>query len=127
MLYGKKGAARYKTNDIESQSPIGIVIRLFEGAISFVNIAKIKLAEKNNLDSFIHIGKAQAIVLELAAALDHSKCEEITQNLHDLYMFVFNQLEEAKVNKTPQPLDNTLQILSHIKDTWKEAEIAAAA
>ena len=91
------------------------------GAISFSRIAMEKAANGDKSERGKYVSKAQAIVAELMNTLDHEVGGDITAQLERLYMFIINEYVQANVNNSVSSLENTIKILSMLRDTWVEA------
>ena len=46
---------------------------------------------------------------------------EISTNLRKLYDFIIDKLIDANISKKKEPIDEALEILTELRDTWKEA------
>ncbi len=53
--------------------------------------------------------------------LDHEVGGVIAERLTQLYMYVINEYVRANVNNSVESLENTVKILSMLRDTWAEA------
>jgi len=56
--------------------------------------------------------------VELDSSLDMKY--EISKNLDEIYKFILNRLIAANLKKDIAPLDESLELLNEIRDTWKE-------
>ncbi len=57
--------------------------------------------------------------MELRSTLDTSY--EISNNLMSLYDFMRERLIDANIRKDTKPIDEALEIMTELRDTWKEA------
>ncbi len=106
---------------IQTASPTELLIMLFDGAIRFVNQAKGHM-ERNEFDKkHERLLRAQNIMLELIQALDQNLQKELYDNLVGLYKYCYDRLLAANVENDMKPLDDALQILEHLRSTWKLA------
>ena len=46
---------------------------------------------------------------------------EISNNLKSIYDFIIERLIDGNVSKEIKPLDEALELLQELRDTWKEA------
>ena len=114
-------AAAYRRNAILTASPEKIIKLLYDGAIGNLERSRLGLVDpttSRSADVGIALGKALSIIGELRAALDHDVGGDIAQNLDTLYEFSSDQISEANVSRTPEPIDNTLQVLRTLKEGW---------
>jgi flagellar protein FliS len=68
-----------------------------------------------------YVSKAQAIVAELMNSLDHEVGGVVAERLTQLYMYIINEYVQANVKNSVSSLENTVKILSMLRDTWAEA------
>lgn len=61
----------YQKNAVMTASPAELTLMLYEGAIKFCNIALIGLEKQDYEKTNTNLKKAQAIIMELRATLDH--------------------------------------------------------
>lgn len=114
-------AAAYLDNKIKTATPAELTLMLFDGSIKFCNIAIMAIEENDNSKANTNIIKAQKIMLELRSSLDHKY--EISKNLDLLYEYIYSELIEANMKKDKNVLDEVLESLRELRDTWKEAMI----
>lgn len=110
---------QYKQNTVFTATPEELTLMLYDGAIKFINIAKINI-ENNNISKVNEaLIRAQDIVLELNASLNMDY--EISKNLRSIYDFVMDRLIDGNIKKEVAPLDEAIDLLTDLRDTWKEA------
>ena len=114
-------AAAYLDNKIKTATPAELTLMLYDGSIKFCNIAIMAIEENDNSKANTNIIKAQKIMLELRSSLDHKY--EISKNLDLLYEYIYSKLIEANMKKDKNVLDEVLESLRELRDTWKEAMI----
>ncbi len=116
---------QYQQTNVNTSSPEKILLMLYDGAINFSRIAIEKAEKGDKGERGKYVSKAQAIVAELMNSLDHEVGGVIADRLTQLYMYVINEYVRANVNNSVASLENTVKILSILRDTWAEAiEIA---
>jgi flagellar secretion chaperone FliS len=74
-------AARYRGVQVKTCSPLQLLVMLFDGAIRFIGEAESAMAAKDRARAGERIGKAHAIIAELAATLDRDQAPELCDNL----------------------------------------------
>lgn len=110
---------QYKQNSVFSATPEELTLMLLNGAIKFMNIAKYSIEDKDIKKSHEALIRAQDIIIELNASLNMEY--EISKNLRSLYNFVMDKLIDANINKDKKDVEEALEIVTDIRDTWKEA------
>ncbi len=114
-------AAAYRKNAILTASPEKIIKLLYDGVIGNLERSRIGLLDPQTSRSAevgVALGKALGIIGELRASLNHEVGGDISQNLDMLYQFSSEQISEANVTRTAEPIDNTLQVLRTLKEGW---------
>jgi len=109
---------QYKKTSIESISPGKLLLMLFEGAIRNVDNAKQGIIDKDINTAHTQIVKTQNIILELISSLDMEY--EISNQLFDLYEFIYYQLVVANAQKDLKILDDIRGLLVNLYDMWDE-------
>ena len=111
--------AKYKEQSVTTATPEELTLMLYNGCIKFINLAEVYIEEKDYAKSNLDIQKAQDIIQELNITLNMDY--EISQNLRQLYTFVNEKLLDANIKKDKQALFDAKEIVSDLRDTWKEA------
>ncbi len=111
--------AKYKEQSVTTATPEELTLMLYNGCIKFINLAEVYIEEKDYGKSNLNIQKAQDIIQELNITLNMDY--EISQNLRQLYTFVNEKLLDANIKKDKQALFDAKEIVSDLRDTWKEA------
>lgn len=113
----------YLKNQIETSSPEQILILLYDGAIKFLNQAKIGIQKKDIELTHNNLIKAQNIISELRDTLDMEIGGELANNLYALYNYFNKRLVQANIKKEIEPVNEVLEHLRGLRDTWKQAII----
>jgi flagellar protein FliS len=119
--YGKKGLGRYQDMKVQTASPAQIMIMLYDGAIRFSLQAKKKIEERDFEGKGIFISKTQAIIDELMNSLDFSVSPDLCERLQQLYVYMNERLTEANIKLDTQMIDEVVNLLSTLRDGWKQA------
>lgn len=117
------GHAQYRSHAATTASPAQLVLMLFDGALSEVARAERGLtAEPADLaDVNDCLARAQAIVTELSSTLDRERGGIIAENLAALYAFSLEQLIDANVRKSAEPLTAVTTTITELRDAWETA------
>lgn len=110
--------AEYNRNKVLTASPAELTLLLYEGAIKFCNIAIIGL-EQNDMEK-VHnnIIKVENIIEEFQATLNHKY--PVAEDFDKIYKYIYNLLVEANIKKDKELLEQALNELRGMRDTWKE-------
>ena len=121
----------YLENRILSADPVELVRLLYQAALAAVRDARLALAAGDIAPRSRAISKACEIVIELNAALDHSRGGDISPRLAALYDYILKRLLDANLQQSDTPLSEVLSLLTTLAEGWAQtrapAERAAAA
>ena len=110
--------AQYNNNKVLTASPAELTLLLYEGAIKFCNIAMMGIEEKNIQKAHDNLKKAQAIIEELQATLNHSY--KVAEDFDNVYRYIYDLLVQANMHKDKEILERALTEIRGMRDTWKE-------
>lgn len=109
----------YLEQEVMTAKPEKLTLMLYDGMIRFINQAKVFNDQKKIEKSSRANMRAQAIINELRATLNLDY--EVSEGLDALYVFMNDQLLEANISKKNENLDTVLELVTELRDTWKEA------
>lgn len=112
---------QYRQTQIDTAPKEQILLMLYDGAVRFLNQAKVGFAEKNIEKIHNNIVKVQNIITEFESTLDMKTGGEFAQNLFALYEYINNQLLLANIKKREECLDEALKHMTELRDTWRQA------
>lgn len=114
---------QYQQNSIFMARPEELTLMLYEGCIKFINKG-IYYCEKKEIEATNEaLKRAQDIIIELDATLDDKY--EISKNLHLLYDYMNRRLMEGNIEKSIEIMTEVLELITDLKNTWKEAMVLA--
>lgn len=114
----KNPYATYANSKIMTASPAELTLMLYDGAIKFCNIAQVAIEQKNIEKAHNNIVKTQNIIVEFQATLDDKY--PVAQDFNNVYEYLLEKLKEANIKKDAQILEEVLEHLRTMRDTWKE-------
>ena len=112
------GYNQYMRSKIMTASKAELTLMLYDGAIKFCNMAKLSIEKKDIPGANTNIKKAEAIIEEFLATLDHKY--EVAKDFENVYNYIYDRMVEANLKKDPEILDEVLEHLRTMRDTWKE-------
>ena len=112
------GYNQYMRSKIMTASKAELTLMLYDGAIKFCNMAKLSIEKKDIPGANTNIKKAEAIIEEFLATLDHKY--EVAKDFENVYNYIYDRLVEANLKKDPEILDEVLEHLRTMRDTWIE-------
>ncbi len=112
----------YTDGTIFSDSPLSLVVKLYQGAIDATRQAEKALQARDIPARSRAINKAISILSELLIALDFERGGEISQNLKRLYTYMQQQLLNAHFRQVAEPLVEVEKLLNTLLEGWREVE-----
>ncbi len=110
--------AQYNQNKILTASPAELTLMLYDGAIKFCNIAIMGIEQKDIQKAHTNIMKVQKIIEEFQITLNFKY--EIANDFNNVYNYLMKRLREANMTKDKAILEEVLEHLHTMRDTWKE-------
>ena len=116
----------YKRVGVETASQGKLIVMLFNGAIQRAEEAKRHMSDTNTEKVHNNLIRAQEIIGELRGALDMST-GEVAANLDRIYEYFQHLLANANIRKDSALIDDCVELMTSIRDTWEEvfAKVAA--
>jgi flagellar protein FliS len=108
---------KYLKARIESASPLGLIVLMYEAAIKFLKLAREDFMDNNIESACDHLIRTQNIIRELQKALDMN-VQELSPQLYSIYDFMIRQLIQANVKRKVEPIDTVLGMLEELKEAW---------
>lgn len=112
---------QYQKMNIETATREQILIMLYDGAIQFLNKAKIALPKKDYENYNNNLIGAQKIIQEFINSLDREIAPQLAENLASLYEYFIRRLIHANIKKDIEAIDEVLTYLKNLKATWEKA------
>lgn len=109
---------QYNKNKVMTASPAELTLMLYEGAIKFCNIAILGIEKKDIEKSHNNLIKAQRIIEEFQATLNHDY--PVAEDFDRIYTYLLRRLHEANIKKDKEIVEEVLVHLRSMRDTWKE-------
>ena len=117
-MTNKQGYAAYANNKILTASPAELTLMLYEGSIKFCNIAIDAVERKDISKAHNNIVKVENIIEEFQATLNHKY--PVAKDFDRVYEYLEGRLIQANVKKDEEILNEVLEHLRSMRDTWKE-------
>jgi len=111
---------QYISTQVSTADRLQLVVMLYDGAITFLNQAKEKMAAQDAAGKGLFIGKALDIISELNSSLNFQEGKEVAANLFHLYNFMTAHLTRANLNWDTAALDEVIKMLTQLREAWEE-------
>lgn len=118
MVNNAEGYNAYLRSKVMTSTPAELTLMLYEGAIKFVNKAIMSIEKDDVMGAHNNLMKTQRIIEELRASLDHKY--PVAKEFDTVYEYILRRLVEANIKKDKDILEEVLEHLRTMRDTWKE-------
>ena len=112
------GYNQYLRSKIMTASKAELTLMLYDGAIKFCNMAIMCIEKKDIPGANTNIKKTEAILEEFMATLNYKY--PVANDFKNVYDYLHERLVEANLKKDPEILNEVLEHLREMRDTWKE-------
>lgn len=109
----------YRQTQVSTASQGELLIMLFDGAIRFAKQGQEHMEKGEIEQANLRLIRAQDIVNELILSLD-LEVGELAQSLLQLYTYIYDLLVQANVKKSPEKVDEAVNMLTELRDTWEQ-------
>ena len=116
---------QYQKSRIETASREQILIMLYDGAIQFLNKARVAMQNKEHEAVHNNLIGAQNIIQEFINSMDREVAPQLAENLISLYEYFIRRLVQANMKRQIEPIDEVLKYLKSLKATWEQAIVLA--
>ena len=118
-----KGLAAYRSTEVQSRTPVELVVMLYDGALRFLANGR-DAVERNDIrargDAF---SRLLAIISELQSTLNIESGGPVAVALDELYGFIIRRVMDAAMQNSPAPLDEVRRVLETLRDGWQQIAI----
>ena len=112
---------QYQANNITTATPEKLMIMLFDGAIQFLQKAKVAIDEKNLQERSTNIEGARKIIRELMRTIDLENGNDVSKQLFKLYNRMAMKLIKANVSRNISLVDEVIEDLLNIRWGFQKA------
>lgn len=120
------GASSYRVAELQTATPLELVVKLYDGALASTAAAREAMVRKDLVVRRSAMNKAMAIVSELQNTLDLERGGKIAAELDGLYTYVLSRLLEAIARQDVAPIDDAHRVLSVLREAWQQIATGAA-
>lgn len=117
-MYQPAASQTYLKHKVLTATPEQLQLMLYEGAIRFALLARKEMLAKSFEAAQVAFERADAILCELHNGLRPEIDPDLCDKYAGLYNFCIRKLNLANVHHDPEPLDDAVQILQHLRETW---------
>jgi flagellar protein FliS len=120
-VYGQThGIHAYRQVQVETRSPLELVVMLYDGALASLEQANKAFAAGDVKARGAAISKTLAIVGALREGLDMDAGGDIAIELERLYDYMSRRLLDVTVKRDATAIDETHKLLAGLRDAWQQ-------
>jgi flagellar protein FliS len=108
---------KYENSMVMTATPEKLVVLMYEGALKFLNFAKVDINDKDFVKANEHLYKVQLILGELMCSLNFDY-EDISNRLFSIYSHLYDKVVQANVKKDTALIDEVSSTLEPLLNTW---------
>jgi flagellar protein FliS len=117
-VFAQQAASAYRQTEVQSRTPLELVVMLYDGALRFVAQAKDAIERRDIPARREAVSRAIAIISELQSTLDLEQGGHVAASLDRLYAYVNTRLIDASFKQDARPLDEAARLLTTLRDAW---------
>jgi flagellar protein FliS len=110
----------YRKTQAQTATRGDLLLMLYDGAIRFASQARDAMERHDVVAAHNSVVRVEDIVRELTVTLNHDASPEISGRLASLYDFMMHLLIQANLEKSIEPLDQVIGMLSELRDVWRQ-------
>ena len=125
MQTATTAADAYFRTEVQSRSPLEMVVMLYDGAARFLGQAREALDRGDAVAKRESLSRALAVIAELQNTLNLDAGGDIASSLDALYTYMIERVLDANLRDDPAAIDEALTLLSPLRDSWSQIADAA--
>ena len=115
-----RGAQAYIQTQIQSRSPLELVVMLYDGALRFLQQTVDAMQSGDLVAKRDSLSRAMAIVTELHGMLDLEQGGEVAASLDSLYTYMIERITTANQQRDPAPVVEVMRLLTGLREAWSQ-------
>ncbi len=110
----------YQNTQVQTSNQKQLIVMLFDGMNRFMTKAIVAIREDDIEVAHSNLHRTGQILLELLSTLREDKGGEIATNLKKIYIYCYERIVIANLQKDVQTIKDVQGILSNLADGWKQ-------
>jgi flagellar secretion chaperone FliS len=115
--YSASSPNAYRASAVLTATSEQLVVMLYDGARRFLYQAGVAMQNEKIETSHLKLRRAEAIITHLRNTLDLEQ-GEVPARLQAIYLFCNRHLNEARVQRDPQKIEQVSNLLGELRDAW---------
>jgi flagellar protein FliS len=110
----------YKESAVLTAPPEQLVLMLYDGIHRFLYQATVAMRGGDYILTNTKLQRAEAIIDELIATLDHEQGGDIADRLNAIYLYARRSLGESRVEKSPEKIEHVQGLIRQLRESWAQ-------
>jgi len=110
----------YQRAAVLTASQEQLIVLLYDGANRFLSQAAAAMAELQIETAHVRLRRAEMIIGHLLASLDYERGGDLARRLAAIYMFSQRHLNQARIHKDPERINEVRGLLTTLRDAWAQ-------
>ena len=119
MMRPTTAANQYLQTQVQSRTPLELVVMLYDGAIRWADAAHDAMRAEDIRARRQALSKLMAIIGELQSTLDMERGGQIAEDLDRLYSWATSRLMDAVVARDDRPIREVRGVLASLREAWQ--------
>jgi flagellar protein FliS len=120
MYPAMRGAEVYRQTQVQSRTPLELVVMLYDGALRFMGVAEEAIRRNDIQARRVALSKTLAIISELQSTLNMQDGGEIAKSLDGLYRWSNVRLLDAALLNQVEPIDEVSRVFRTLREGWND-------
>lgn len=121
-----KGLNAYRQTEVQSRTPLELVVMLYDGALRFLAVAHDAVVRRDIPARRDALARVLAIVSELQNTLDLERGGAVAADLDGLYTYITKRVMDAAARNDTAPLEDARRLLETLRDAWQTIAVPPA-
>lgn len=120
FVVNARGADVYRRTEVQSSSPMELIVMLYDGAIKFTIEAREAIARKDVRARTTAVSRALAIIAELQNTLNMKEGGDVARELDRLYPYMSARLLDVTAKADDKAAEEVLTLLRTLREGWSQ-------
>lgn len=123
MTFPPRGLAAYRNTEVQSRTPLELVVMLYDGALRFLSAGREAIGRKDVRARQEAFNRLLAIISELQNTLNIEKGGPVASSLDELYTFMTGRILDSAMHNSTEPLDEVQRVIETLRDGWQQIAV----
>ena len=126
MMLPPNGLAAYRSVEVQSRTPLELVVMLYDGALRFLATGRDAVERKDIPARHEAFSRLLAIISHLQSTLDIDGGGQVAAQLDEIYGFMNRRILVSAMENSTAPLDEVRRLLETLRDGWQQIAVQPA-